>query len=98
MDSMFDIIVTVLGFVIVNVLSLIIAARIRKFLTATVALFTHIFLIVIACYYLIDFWIVKKTLVLDPYLYLWLAIILTQLWLFLRAFKNQNVLSKEQNG
>jgi hypothetical protein len=82
---MSDPVILIIGFVVVNVLSLLIAARVRKHLNAFFAMFTHVFVIFVSIYYIIDLILLHRPMLRDPYFYFWMAIILTQLFIIFYA-------------
>ena len=88
--KMYDLAILIGGYIVVNSLSLIIAARVRKHLTAFYALFTHIFVILIALYYCIDVLLLQRPIFYDAYFYLWIAIIITQMIIILLGRKKHN--------
>ncbi len=75
---MSDFVILAIGYIVVNLLSLIIAARVRKHLAACYALFTHAFVIFVAFYYCIDLIMLHRSLFIDLYFSFWIAIIMTQ--------------------
>ncbi len=79
---MSDFFILIAGYIIVNVLSLLIAARVRKHLSAFYALLTHVFVILVAVYYVVDLLASPDIPRTTIYLYFWLLIILTQTVLF----------------
>lgn len=85
---MSDELVVIIGYFIITILSLVIAARVRKHLSAFYAIFTHLFVMLLALYYGIDLLILHRKIFSDPYFYLWLAVIVTQaILLFLSWIK-----------
>ena len=77
-----DLVIVFSGFVVITVLSLLIAARVKKHLGNFYAPFTHLFVLVIALYYLIDIAGSKQNLLAHYYFYLWIVVLVTQLYLF----------------
>ena len=74
---MSDTLVTTVGFFIISILSLVIAGRIKKHLNVKYSLITHILVIAVAFYYLIDVLRLGRSLG-DPYFVLWVVVISTQ--------------------
>jgi hypothetical protein len=81
------IIVIFVGFLIVNALSIIISHRIKRHIGSGYAAFTFLFVSIAAAYYLADVLIVDPYFYTNIYFYLWLAIVITQLFFFFRAWK-----------
>lgn len=78
-----DIYVVLLGFIFVNIISLLIAKKIKKHLSPQFVPF--LFLVVVCCagVYLITTFIHSTVPFRDIYVYLWAAIILTQIAFFI---------------
>ncbi|MBN1560446.1 hypothetical protein JW998_09360 [candidate division KSB1 bacterium] len=89
-----DLFIVICGFFIISGLSFFIAARVRKF-TAHYAPFTHLFVVLLAAYYLVDVVRSDEQLWTHLYLYLWIAVVMSQLVFFFRSkarseIKNEN--------
>lgn len=75
---MSDLLILVVGYFIVNILSFIIAARVRKHLNASYARLTHVFVLFVAAYYCVDVILLHHAIRDNIYFYFWISIILTQ--------------------
>lgn len=97
--KMSDLFILIAGYVIVNVLSLVIAARVRKHLSVFYASFTHVFVILVAVYYVVDLLTSPGFPRTTIYFYFWLLIILTQTVLFFLFRRSiQKSKSSERRG
>ena len=97
---MSDLVILIIGYAIVTVLSILIAARVRKHLNAFYALFTYIFVIIVSIYYVLDLILLRRPMVVDPFFYFWIGIILTQLFLLFYArtkYRNKQAKNDERS-
>ena len=81
-------IILVGGFILINVLSLIIKSRVKRHLSARFASYTHLFVAFLGLYYLLDSMFEQSTFYSSVYFYFWLCILLMQIVLFLISLKN----------
>ena len=84
-----DLIVVLVGFVVINAASLLIAARVKKYWQARYAPFTFLFVLLLAVYYFVDVLRQGGALLSNYYFYLWILVMAVQAGLFILSLQKQ---------
>lgn len=76
-------IVLTVGFIAIQIISILFVRKVKKFLNERMASYIYLFVALAAAYYLFDVLLHTQHLYTDPFIYFWLSIVLTQLAFFL---------------
>jgi len=90
-----EIILLVSGFLLITVVSQLLAARVRKFFSKKIAAGTFLLIGLVGVYYLVDCYFFSLNNRLHLYCLFWLLVIIVQFWFFYRTIRKHIIANSD---